>query len=209
MRRGLLSSSLRGTSSTIGSPYSGVHARSGRAPGSRTATAASSSPDCTRSISSIDLAASTCSSSAGCLALSASVAWISGRTADTTPPRCTVPAIASAAPAGRQQLVVLRQQPAHLRHQRAARLVEHHGLALALEQRAAQLAFQRSHLLAHRRLRQRHPRGRRRERSFARHGGEGAQDADAAHARMLNQCFSVAKGLFAFALARAFLSWSP
>jgi hypothetical protein len=82
----------------------------------------------------------------------------------------------------RQHLFVQAQQAAHLRHQLAARVVEHHALALAREQRAAQLGLERAHLLADGGLGEGDARGGGGERSFAGDGREGLQEADAAHA---------------------------
>jgi hypothetical protein len=82
---------------------------------------------------------------------------------------------------GGQHLVIQRDQAAHLGQQLAPGVAQHHGLALAGEQIAAQLGFQRAHLLAHGGLRQRHARGGGGKGAFGRHGNEGTQKTDAAH----------------------------
>jgi hypothetical protein len=99
----------------------------------------------------------------------------------------------------RQQLVVERHQLVHLRQHRAPGLGQHHRLALALEQRPAQLGLERAHLLADGGLGERHARRGRGERSFAGHGQEGAQEAEAGHGPMLKQNFRETKDELALA----------
>ncbi|MNN45452.1 hypothetical protein D3C81_1597890 [compost metagenome] len=86
------------------------------------------------------------------------------------------------APLRQAHFLIQRQQPARLRQQFAAVRVQHGHPAAAVEQFTAQFLFERTHLQADRRLRQRHPAGSGGKRALLGHGDEGAEKSDGTHA---------------------------
>lgn len=81
--------------------------------------------------------------------------------------------------------VVQRQQMFGLRQERPPARIERDGAARAVEQVAAQLGLERTHLQAHGGLRERHALGSGGKRAMARHCDEGAEKADRTHRRNL------------------------
>gem|GEM_PF-5467339 len=79
--------------------------------------------------------------------------------------------------------VVQRQEVLGLRQQRATMRVEGDSAPRPVKQVTAQFVFQRTHLQAHRGLRQRNALGGGGKRAMACHGNKGAEEADGTHGR--------------------------